>query len=172
MATRLEEGTLRPSPTSLKDEFACPLLVSFRCIPLWSLNTYHHLTLSSAWNVFTSLPGLHPESLPYLLTDQHLLSTHCALGSTLGAWESLAIRVTQDVPRFVPISTKRAREKVEKGGQLPNAQLISLLGQCLLGRLQPGGKGPLQRKQGNQGQEVGTEPVLGRGRVTREYTWE
>lgn len=70
------------------------------------------------------LPGLHlppclaftPESLPYLLTDQHLLSTHCALGSTLGAWETLAIRITQDVPRFVPISTKRAREKVEKRG--------------------------------------------------------
>lgn len=49
------------------------------------------------------------------------------LESTLGAWETLAIRVTLDVPRFVPISTKRAREKVEKGGQLPNAQLISLL---------------------------------------------
>lgn len=116
------------------------------------------------------LPGMHlppclaftPESLPYLLTDQHLLSTHCVLGSTLGAWETLAIRITQDVPRFVPISTKRAREKVEKGGQLPNTQLISLLGQCLLGRLQPCGKGPLQKKQGNQGQEVGTEPVLER----------
>lgn len=47
-------------------------------------------------------------------------------GSTLGAWETLGIHVTRDVPRFVPISTKRAREKVQKGGQFPNSQLISL----------------------------------------------
>lgn len=60
MATRLEEGTLSPSPTSLKDEFAWPLLISFRCILQWSLYTNHHLTLSSAWIVFTSLPGPHP----------------------------------------------------------------------------------------------------------------
>lgn len=70
------------------------------------------------------------------------------LGSTLGAWETLVIRATLDISRFVPISTKRAREKVEKGSQLPNAQLISLLGQCLLGGLQPCGKGTLPRKRG------------------------
>lgn len=73
------------------------------------------------------------------------------LGSTLGAWETLVIRATLDISRFVPISTKRAREKVEKGSQLPNAQLISLLGQCLLGGLQPCGKGTLQRKRETKG---------------------